>query len=52
MALENKVAIENEFATKAAAIAAVTPADVNAAMKKWLDPAKLSIVKAGDFKKP
>jgi zinc protease len=33
------------------AIAALTPAQVNAASKKWLDPAAMSIFKAGDFKK-
>jgi zinc protease len=33
------------------AIAALTPAQVNAASKKWLDPAAVSIFKAGDFKK-
>ncbi len=31
-------------------VAALTPADVNAAMKKYIDPSKLSVVKAGDFK--
>ena len=30
-------------------VAALTPADVNAAMKKYIDPAKISIVKGGDF---
>ena len=33
------------------AIASLTPAQVNAASKKWLDPAAVSIFKAGDFKK-
>jgi zinc protease len=33
------------------AIAALTPEKVNAAAKKWLDPASVSIFKAGDFKK-
>jgi zinc protease len=33
------------------AIAALTPAQVNAASKKWLDLASVSIFKAGDFKK-
>ncbi len=30
-------------------VAALTPADVNAAMRRYLDPAKISMVKAGDF---
>jgi len=33
-----------------ARIAALTPAQVNAAVKRHLDPAKLSLVTAGDFK--
>jgi zinc protease len=37
-----------EFESK---IAALTPAEVNAALKRHLDPKKLSIVSAGDFKK-
>jgi zinc protease len=37
-----------EFEAK---IAALSPAQVNAAVKKHFDPAKLSIVSAGDFKK-
>jgi zinc protease len=32
-------------------IAALTPAQVNAALTKYIDPAKLSLVIAGDFKK-
>ena len=32
-------------------IAALTPEQVNAEMKKYIDPAKLSLVTAGDFKK-
>jgi len=32
-------------------IAALTPAQVNAALAKYIDPAKLSLVIAGDFKK-
>ncbi|HUQ73104.1 MAG TPA: pitrilysin family protein [Burkholderiales bacterium] len=32
-------------------IAAMTPAEVNAALRKYIDPAKLSFVMAGDFKK-
>jgi predicted Zn-dependent peptidase len=33
-----------------AKIAALTPAQINAAFRKHLDPAGVSIVKAGDFK--
>jgi zinc protease len=33
-------------------IAALTPAQVNAAMKRHIDPSRLSIVVAGDLKKP
>ncbi|HZE61453.1 MAG TPA: insulinase family protein [Burkholderiales bacterium] len=32
-------------------IAALAPEEVNAALKKYVDPAKLSLVMAGDFKK-
>jgi zinc protease len=32
-------------------IAALTPAQVNDALRKYIDPAKLSLVMAGDFKK-
>ncbi len=32
-------------------VASLTAADVNAAAKKWIDPASFSLVKAGDFKK-
>jgi zinc protease len=35
-----------------AKIAALTPAQVNDALRKHIDPAKLSLVMAGDFKKP
>jgi predicted Zn-dependent peptidase len=31
-------------------LASLTVAEVNAAAKKWLDPASFSIFKAGDFK--
>ena len=31
-------------------MAALTPADVNAAIRKYIDPKKLSVVMAGDFK--
>jgi zinc protease len=34
-----------------ARIAALTPAEVDAALRKYIDPAKLSLVMAGDFKK-
>jgi zinc protease len=33
-----------------AAIAALTPEQVNAAVKKYLDPSKITIIRAGDFK--
>jgi zinc protease len=33
-------------------IAALTPAQVNAALRRHVDPARLSIIKAGDFKTP
>ena len=32
-------------------IAALTPADVRAAFRKYIDPKKLVIVRAGDFQK-
>ena len=32
-------------------VAAVTTADINSAVRKYLDPAKMTIVKAGDFSK-
>jgi zinc protease len=32
-------------------IAKLTPAEVNAALRKYIDPAKLAVVTAGDFKK-
>ena len=34
-----------------AALAKLTPAEVNAAVKKYIDPARLVIVRAGDFRK-
>jgi zinc protease len=34
-----------------ARVAALTPAQVNAAIKKFLDPGKITIVRAGDFNK-
>ena len=33
-----------------AKIAALTPAQINAALRRHIDPAKLSLVTAGDFK--
>jgi zinc protease len=33
-------------------VMALTPADVSAAFRKYIDPAKISIVKAGDFRRP
>jgi zinc protease len=33
-----------------ARIAALTPAQVHAALKRHLDPAKISVITAGDFK--
>ena len=32
-------------------VAALTPAELNAAMRRYIDPAKITIVKAGDFAK-
>ncbi|MFL6230111.1 MAG: M16 family metallopeptidase [Pyrinomonadaceae bacterium] len=32
-------------------IRALTPEQINAAMRKYIDPAKITIIKAGDFKK-
>jgi zinc protease len=32
-------------------ITSLTPAEVHAALKKYIDPAKVSLVTAGDFKK-
>jgi zinc protease len=32
-------------------VAALTPETINAAMRKYIDPAKITIVKAGDFAK-
>jgi len=51
----NYLFIKRTFAWDAeleAKIAALTPEQVNAALKKYIDPAKLSLVMAGDFKKP
>ena len=30
----------------------LTPEQINSAMRKHLDPARISVIKAGDFKKP
>jgi zinc protease len=38
-----------EFESK---IAALGPAEVNAALRKYIDPARLALVVAGDFKRP
>ena len=32
-------------------IAALTPDQINAAMRRYIDPAKITIIKAGDFAK-
>jgi predicted Zn-dependent peptidase len=32
-------------------VEALTGADISAAMRKYIDPAKMTVVKAGDFKK-
>jgi zinc protease len=40
---------EADFENK---VKAVTAAEVNAAVRKYIDPAKITIVKAGDFSKP
>ena len=44
--LGRSMAWDRDFDAK---IAALTPQEINAAMKRYLDPRKLSIVKAGDF---
>lgn len=33
-------------------IRSLTPEQINAAMRKYIDPSKITIIKAGDFKKP
>ena len=33
-------------------VAALTVADVNAAVKRWLQPAQMTVVEAGDFAAP
>ena len=42
------LAWDAEFEKK---IAALTPEQINAAMRRYIDPAKITIVKAGDFAK-
>ncbi|HST22986.1 MAG TPA: insulinase family protein, partial [Blastocatellia bacterium] len=42
------LAWDAEFEKK---IAALTPDQINAAMRRYIDPAKITIVKAGDFAK-
>jgi predicted Zn-dependent peptidase len=39
------------FLDRPVATAALTPADVKAVFKKYIDPKKIVIVRAGDFKK-
>ncbi len=48
MYLKRTLAWDEDFEKK---IAALTPADVAAAMRKHLDPAQFTVVKAGDFAK-
>ena len=53
-ALSNQLYVDRTMAFDEkmdARIEALTPAEVSAAMKKYVDPAKLIVVKAGDFKK-
>ena len=46
--MKRTFAWDTDFEAK---VAALTPAQVNAALKRHFDPAKLSLVTAGDFKK-
>lgn len=46
--IDRTFAWEDELDKK---VAALTPAEINAVMKKWLTPDKISIFKAGDFAK-
>jgi zinc protease len=46
--IDRTFAWEDELDRK---VAALTPADINAAMKKYMTPDKISIFKAGDFAK-
>jgi zinc protease len=51
-ALNNQLFLDRTFAFDAGLeqkIQALTVADVNAAWRKYIDPGKISIVKAGDF---
>lgn len=47
--MNRTLAWDTEFEKK---IAALTPAEITAAMRKYIDVSKLTIVKAGDFKAP
>ena len=46
--LNRTLAWDEEFEKK---IAALTPEQINAAMRRHIDPAKITIIKAGDFAK-
>jgi zinc protease len=46
--IDRTLAWDAEFEKK---IAALTPDQINAAMRRYIDPAKITIVKAGDFAK-
>jgi zinc protease len=46
--IKRTLAWDEDFEKK---IAALTPDQIVSAMRKWIDPAKISIVKAGDFAK-
>ncbi|HEY7546452.1 MAG TPA: pitrilysin family protein, partial [Blastocatellia bacterium] len=46
--INRTLAWDEEFEKK---IAALTPEQINAAMRRWIDPAKITIIKAGDFAK-
>ncbi len=53
--LSRFIALDRQFKYDAAqdeVISKLTPEQVNAALKKWINPSKLVIVQAGDFKKP
>ncbi len=45
--LGRTMAWDTDFERK---VAALTPEQVSAAVKKWIDPRRLVVVKAGDFK--
>ena len=44
--LGRTLAFDTQFERR---IAALTPAELNAAMRRYIDPSKITIVKAGDF---